>query len=776
MNVDPVSFYGRQAVAGGELRPDVVPAAPAVEPELNLMEYVNLIWVRRWVVVAVLVTTVVVGFAWSSTRTKLYMAVTEISVTERNPQIIKNQINMGPNYWEMERYADEQLRVLRTRRVAQRVVDRLGLASHPEFAGGNPAAALAARIRAERDEASNIISVSLMASQPGDAAEWLNLYIQEYIAINIEDNLERTRKVYDVIQSRLDPLREQLERSETVLMEFREREDALLFADQDKNVISEQVNTLTSEYAAAKAERIRLETKLNALDRLASGSTSETSFPEVLQDATIQSLRGQRTTLEMDLNDKLRSLKDGHPVIKDLRSRISELEAKETEQIATIRAALETDYDIVRQRERSLFANIQQLKVESIELSKQSMEYERLRREYEQNKAFLEEMLARSKEVDISATASGNTARVIEPALVPGAPYTPNVRRAVLVSIGLGLLLGIGLVVGLDYLDHTLRTPEQVERHLGLEVLSILPRSTGNGSEATVRESFQSLRTALLLASRSEGCHVQMVTSAVPGEGKTTAVLELGKILAAGGSRVLLIDADLRRPRLHRAVGVENDVGLTSVVLGERAATDVLVPYSGVPNLEVLTSGPLPPNPPELFGKASFSKLLDWARREYDWVIIDTPPVASVTDPVICSRLVDMALLVVQYGGPRRQVVRDAVRQLGRSGVRMAGVLFNKVDMERDHYYYYYSNYTYYRYGYADEQAAPTSPAHAGREGASSGSDGAVEAEQGEPGGIADALAPPATGVRAVDPGAETKPRLSKRRHRATRPARQHDA
>jgi capsular exopolysaccharide synthesis family protein len=190
-----------------------------------------------------------------------------------------------------------------------------------------------------------------------------------------------------------------------------------------------------------------------------------------------------------------------------------------------------------------------------------------------------------------------------------------------------------------------------------------------------------------------------MVTSAVPQEGKTTAVFNLARTLATGGSRVLLIDADLRRPRLHRVIEAKNVRGLTSVVLGERALDEVIHDVADVPNLDLVTSGPLPPNPPELFGKASFRDLLEHARADYDWVLIDTAPVASVTDPVICAGLAELTLLVVQYGSTKRQVVREAIRLLSRTGTHIAGVLLNRVDFEHDHYYYS-GYYAYSRYGY----------------------------------------------------------------------------
>jgi capsular exopolysaccharide synthesis family protein len=665
---------------------------------------VRLIWAKKWLVLAVLVVTVVFATSWSLTRPKMYRATTKITI-KPPPQLSNNQFDLAMSWWQMDRIIADQVEILKTRAVAERVVDRLGLRSHPAFAGGDAVGALLGGIRAEPVEDTFVVEVSLIGRQREAIAEWLNIYVDEYKAANIEDSIERTREVYEVIQDRLDPLRAKVAESENMLLEFREREDAVLLADQDKNVITEQVSTLTTEYASAKAERIRLETKLNALRSLRAANISEASFPEVLKDSTVQNLVQQRNDLQVQLTQKLGSLREGHPEIKELRARIRGLNQNISEQVDTITMSLQTNYDIASRREQSLFENIQQLREQTIDLSKQTLELDRLQREYNQNKMFLEEMLARSNEADIAQTASMNNVRVIEPARTPGGPYSPNPRRTAMMATLLGLFLGIGLVLGLDFLDHTLRSPDQVERYLGLETLTALPKLKGDDTRA-MRESFQSLRTAVMLAARGEGSHVVMVTSAVPSEGKTTVAFNLAKVLATGGSKVLLIDADLRKPRLHRMVKAKNVRGLTSVVLGERSASEVIHNFPNIPNLDLVTSGPLPPNPPELFGKQSYRQLLEEAKDNYDWILIDTPPVASVTDPVICARLAELVVLVVQYGSTRRQIVRETIRLLGRTGVRIAGVLLNQVDIERDHYYYA-GYYSYTRYGYYGDQVPP---------------------------------------------------------------------
>ncbi|NOZ78003.1 MAG: polysaccharide biosynthesis tyrosine autokinase [Acidobacteria bacterium] len=671
--------------------------AEETEPEINVMDYVHLLWGQKWIIAAVVLVAILVGGAWAFTRTKLYRASTRIAL-EQAPQIIKNQIYSGVSWWELQHYAQDQVQVLETRRLAERVARKLGL-DNPN--SNSAAYQLLGNLTVKPVKDTNVLELSLINTDPKKAAEWLNLYVQEYIAMNIEDNLDRTRKVYEVIQSKLAPLRKQLEASEQKLLQFKERKDALFVGDQDKNVITEQVNTLTSAYAQAKTSRIRLETKIAALKRLRAENLSGASLPEIMNDPTIQQLRQQQNQLEIELAEKLQTYKSGHPIIKDLRSRIRGLNNKISEQIRRIVRSLQTDYQIKKARELALYSNLQNLRQQAIELSKQTLEYDKIQHEYEQNKRFYEEMLQRSKETDISSTAGLNNVRVIDPAVAPTAPYRPNPRRTLLLSVVLGLFLGVGLVLGLDYIDQTIRTPEDVERYLGSEPLVAVPAYTGETS-SVAREVYHSLRTALMVAARNEGSQVILVTSATPQEGKTTTAFNLAKTLAVSGSKVLILDADLRKPSLHHLINTKNVRGLTSVVLGEREILDVAHTIADVPNLDIVTTGPLPPNPPELFSKKSFVRMLERAREKYDWIIMDSPPVASVTDSVIAAQASDLVLVVVRYGFSKRKVINDAMRQLTRTGARIAGVVLNYVDLERDHYYYA-GYYSYYRYGYGTD-------------------------------------------------------------------------
>lgn len=704
----PSNLYeGREGYYDAALGQGAMGSAPFPEDiggEIDIREYFNLLWARKWWVLICACSVLVLLSAWSLTRPKMYRATTKI-IVEPKQAINNNQFDSFVNYWQLDRYITDQVQVLKTERLAQRVIDRLGLASLPEYAGQKPGPwIILSHLNIEPVEGSNVVELSLTAGDPQRAAEWLNVYVEEYIKANIEDGIGKTRKIYKVIQSRLDPLRQQVQTAEQGLMKFREKEGAVLFADEQKNVITEQVDTLTTEYAKAKAERINLETEIQALKRLKNEHLSQVSFPDILEDSAIASLLQKRNEAQLDLQNKLGTYKEGHPVIKELRSRLEGIDQAINQRVLTLSSNLRTRFEIVQAREKSLYQNLESLRRQILDLSKKTLEQDRLQEIYKQNKKFLEQMLARSNEADLSATSWMNNIRVIEPAVAPGGAYSPNVPRTMALGLILGLLLGVGLVLALDFLDHSLRTPEQVERYLGLEALTAVPKLKDE-NRRSLTEAFQTLRTALMLAARGEGCQIVLVTSSVPSEGKTTISFNLAKTLAAAGDRVLVIDGDLRKPRLHRMMQVKNTRGLTSLVLGEEELEHVIHRRRDLPNLDLITSGALPSNPPELFGKGSFKALLAEARQRYDWIVIDSPPAATVTDPVIAAQLVDLVLLVVKYGGVRRQVIAEGLKTISRSGTKVVGVVLNNVDVERD---YYYSNYyyTYYHYG---EHAAESS-------------------------------------------------------------------
>jgi len=659
---------------------------------LKFREYLSIAWKGKYYLILFMLLTGLAAFVLSKFQTPIYEAKATVSIDVRPPEIVRSQIYTGPNWFEINYYISEQVRVLTSRRLAERVVESLHLDTQGPFAGANdPAAAFARGVDIDHEEESNILNISLRGKDPEQVTLWVNQLVEKYSEINILDSIDKSKKIREVIQNQLDPLREQLSKSEANLTLFKEEKN-YYWADEDKNVISEQINKLNEEYATAKVERINLESKIKALKDLRAGKISMQSFPEILDNASIQQLNSQRVTLEVEKTKLMKTYKPEHPKVVALDNQIREINASISREIGLIVSGLETQFSMKKQREESLLANVQNLKEEAIDLSKSRLAYDKLRQEYEQNKSFYEDMLTRSKELDISSTVNLNRVRVIDPAIVPTVPIKPNIRRNTLMGLVLGLLLGFAFLFGMDYLDSSIKTPDDVEKYLGIPVLSVIP-SFSPDKVKILREFYQSIRTGVIFTKRSEGCQVLMVTSGGPGEGKSTTSFNLAKIFAAAGDKVLLMDCDFRRPALHKHLKISNSVGITSHLFGSK--DQEIIRTSEIPNLWVATSGPLPPNPPELITRNSFKMLIQSLKSHFNWIIIDSPPLVSVTDSLLLSTYTDMVILVIRYNDLDRRIIKQCLKGLQHSGANIAGSVINDVDLDQDtryshHYYYYY--------------------------------------------------------------------------------------
>lgn len=684
-------------------------AGPVTATAIHLNDYLRILWAGRWIVATTFALITTLTAIVTFLADDVYQARTIISLDTRTPTVIRNQMTTSPTWFELTRYMNEQERILKSRKLGERIARKLRLEEHPSYKGSRDVAqAVIGRFDVKPQRESNMFSISIEGQNPKELAEWANVLVDEYKKLNIEDNFERARDLQKVIQEKLDPFRQLLAQSEDQLAKFQSSSDQFI-GSSTKTVVSQQLERLTADYAQAQAERVAVESKLRGLENLLKQGLPLETYPEVLSNPTVQELNAQRTRAEVELSELKKTFKEGHPKVREVRSKLDELNAKVRSEINKIVGSIRSDFTIKKEREDSLLAKIQSLKEEAISAGQKNLELDKIQREYDQYKSFYQEMLQRSKEVDISGTVAVNNVRVIEPAIPPASPIRPR-RKMNLGLAALGsLLLGVGIVYFLDYLDQTIKYPEDVEKYLGLAVLTTIPRYTPERVRV-IRELYQTMRTSLLFSKQNAGPQVLLVTSSGPGEGKTTTSFNLAKILSAAGDRVVLIDCDLRRPSVHKHISVQNTKGLTSYIFQQATLTEVMRPTDS-DHFKVITSGPLPPNPPEMFGKKEFAALLAELKQNFDWVILDTPPVASVTDPVIICPSADMVLMVIRYNHLDRRVITGALKSLVAAKARIIGAVLNNIDVDRDSYYTTSYYYYYYRSNYYSEDApAPGKP------------------------------------------------------------------
>ncbi len=398
-----------------------------------------------------------------------------------------------------------------------------------------------------------------------------------------------------------------------------------------------------------------------------------------------------------------------------ISSQIADIDRQIASEVATLKNSYKAAYESSLEQETAMKKRIQILKQDVLDLQKRSIEYNILKREVDTNRSLYDGLLQRFKEVDIAGGVGSNNVFVVDTATLPGGPSSPRMSRALFLALVLGLAGGVGAALGLEYLDDTLRSPEEVERALGYATLGIIPKlplGTSLESELAdprshMAEAYRSLCTALQLSTETGLPKTLLVTSAGPGEGKSTTSMTIARHFAKIGMKVLLVDADLRKPSLHSKLGVENDSGLSSYLTGA-AEPPQLLQKTDVPNLAFMASGPLPPNAADLLGSSRLLSLLSVGLEVFDLIVVDSPPVMGLADAPLLSSAVNATIFVVGAGQVRAKLIRAAVRRLQFSRASLVGTVITRFDVRSTYGYGYgYGGYGY-GYGYGQGYGGPS--------------------------------------------------------------------
>jgi capsular exopolysaccharide synthesis family protein len=430
----------------------------------------------------------------------------------------------------------------------------------------------------------------------------------------------------------------------------------------------------------------------------------------------IQQQKADLATLQQQQAQMAEKLGPRHPDMLKNAVAIQTAENKIQGEIGKVVQSMRNDYMSATAQEQSLMSALEQQKNEALALSRKGIDYGALQRDAATNRQIFESLLQRTKETGISGELKTSNVRVVDPAETPRSPVSPNVRNNLLVSLFGGLTMAIGLAFFFEYLDNRIKTPDEVKRHLGLPFLGMVPALFGlneetplvsNGVPPNFSESFRAIRTNVIFSSAEPGGRSIVVTSTGPGEGKTAVASNLAISLAQASQRVLLIDADMRRPRVHSVFSLRQEPGLSNVLAGTSKASES-VRIGGTRGLWVLPSGRIPSNPAELLGSKRFEDFVKTVSQHFDWVIIDTPPVMAVTDSTVVAHLATGVLFVVGAEMTGRQAAQRALEQLEHGRAKLVGAVLNRVDLQ--HHGYYYSQY--YRREYTEYYSSTGSRAH----------------------------------------------------------------
>jgi capsular exopolysaccharide synthesis family protein len=712
---------------------------------------------KHWATAVATALAVILGVTFYTLgQTKIYQAQATIQFDPNPPRPlgakVETVVDMGAgNYWDNHEYYETQYKVITSSRVALAVVAQLGLNHDAAFLTNSPpgvvlppasaseeaaAQSVRGRIRVEPEKDSRLATVKFEDADPDRAQRILAAVVDMYISMNLEDALASTSQSADWLRNQLEVLKKELETSEMALHEYKEKKDILSLAlDDQSNMLREEMKQLNDTLTGVRTKREEIAARRGELAKVKSDNPSKLPASELLHSTVLQTMRHSYEDAVRERDGLLGSGKGkNHPEVLATQGKIDASREALLSEVRNIQGALDADLNVIKRQEAGLAGLFEGARKEAFELNLLEIEYNRLHRAKDNNEKLYALVLERTKEADLSRMLRVNNIRLVDAATRPGGPIRPQVPLNIGTGVFVGILLGVVAAMGRAMLDRSVKVPDDIEREVGISFLGLIPEIADKkqlspayargrkkpgagfiegGPELIVHnfpmsgiaEAARTVRTNLLFMAPDHPFKTLLVTSAGPSEGKTTVACCIAIAMAQADQRVVLIDCDLRKPRVHRIFRKGSSVGVTTALL-EESIDDAVIP-TDVPNLSIIPAGPIPPNPAELFHSERFRKFLEQVQGKFDRVIIDSPPVVAVTDAVVLSTLADGTMLVVRAFKTPKDLARHALRALVDVGATLAGAVLNSVNLEKSEYKY--SHYYYQRDGYyADEPPAPS--------------------------------------------------------------------
>jgi succinoglycan biosynthesis transport protein ExoP len=729
------------------------------EEQIHLRDYLRVIQKRRWTVITVFAIIVITVVIHAFTATPIYEATTRLIIDKENPNVVSIQEVMafdasGTDYYQT------QYRIIESRTVAREVIRRLNLDKSEEFfpqpkddvisnvkrsiqetiafwkdsiasllkteqkattkkiAEYEPDSPLVEdfikRIEVTPIRNSRLVDVNFQAKDPALTATILNTLANAYIDQNLETKLSAVQDAVKWLHSRIQEERKKVEKAEQALLRYKEKHSIVTdFSSDVENITAQKLAQLNTQVVEVESERVEAETRYKQAMALSDTPDMLDSIPEVLNNELILQIKAMEVELYKRMSELSKRYGQKHPQMVAIESELKTLNKRKTQEVNRVITSLKNEYRVILAKENSLKNALAKQKKDSLELNQKAIKYGVLRREAESARHMYELLIKRFKETSLTEDMKTGNIRVIDKAEVPKDPVKPKKKLNIFLASILGLFMGIGLAFFFEYLDNTIKIPEDVKQHLKIPYLGLTPLFstknkwnqredtspelvTFNYPKSTASESYRGIRTNIRFSSAESVPQVILITSAGPQEGKSITTANLAVTMAQADSKVIILDCDMRKPQIHKIFGIAKEHGISNLLVGTSNVRGAII-HTRIPNLDVIPSGPIPPNPSELLGSTRMARLLNALRKEYAHILIDSPPSAAVTDAVVLSKSVDGVILVISAGHTAREIVKNSVAQFGAVSSSILGAVLNGVDMSRDGYHYY--QYYYYYYG-----------------------------------------------------------------------------
>lgn len=703
---------------------------------VDLKQYFHVVVKRIWLVALCFVISVSVTVVMLMRQVPVYRTATTLLFSKGLELPREVKIKEQEVWGE---YMETQLRILQSNLIIARAREAVN----------RPADEISRKlVRVWADQAwkAAFVYIRVESLDPVFAADFANAMAEQYLDFKAEERMDTSQATVVSLTQQANRIREELRKAEERVLAF-EKENSVVAISERGNIAATLLATLSSDAADLRTQRMLLEAQqpllntasddivLNTLlpvytpivgmaqpsiATMNAGTNSAGGYsraPEMLlergvvKEAGWSVLRRERELLDSRLNAERANLKDAHPRVQATLAEIKRVDQQLQVELKFALKQYYTKLESLAIQEQATQRAISEWEDEAIEVTRKAHTYEGLKKDIGRLQGLYDLLFSRLKEVDVSIGIEPESIRVMEKAVPPGAPITPRKLQSLFLSALVGIGIGLALVFGLEYVDDSLRYPEEVARDLGLTFLGVIPAANWDPDDlrthvlsnidqkSGLSESYRNVRSALLFTPQGATIRTLAVTSAVPKEGKTTTSLNLAVSIAQAGFRVLLVDADLRRGEVHKFFGLEGGRGLSDVLSGHAKAESV-IQRTGIPNLDLVATGPFPSNPAELIMRNEFGTFLEYAKRTYDKILVDCPPVMAVSESSILASMVDGVVMVVWAGHTSRKLCQLSLQSIRQRGARMLGCVLNNLEFGRVGYYYYSTYYGYYDYDY----------------------------------------------------------------------------
>ncbi len=753
--------------------------------EIDLLFFWRILLKRKWIVLTFLLVIVTATSILSFTATPIYEATATILIENPRPEFMSIQDLFSSNQFGwgyQDRFFNTKLELLRSRGLGERVVKRMNLLDNPEYeekvgaspsllgtiknivtlrwlrgGGKRPAAEegglealqernavlasqLIARIRTSVIEGTGLVRISYQSSSAKLARDVVNTLVEEFFDYSIESRYEATRQASDFLAEQIAQLRNDLEIKQRELQRYGQEKNIMVLSNQEDTAVGEFSN-LYNAYLQAQIKRVNKEAVLRELRGL---NLDALSTPTRISNQSVSALLSDYLKTKIEYDDKLKFYQESYPEMQRLKSRLDTQKAQLQIEIKNALEVAESEYRAAIKEEETLKTMMGQQRRDVVESSSNRVRYNVLKAEVDGAQNLLAFLQSKQQETQVSARVTGQRTsdiRIVDKALLPTSPVSPNVMRNILMSVMWGLFLGLGLAFAVEFTDTSLKTPEDVEKLVNLPSLGLIPSYAPDGKASylgyyaygkpgrtsavpvaekqptsielinhfdpnlAISEAYRTIRTSILFSQTDRtGGKIYCFTSAFPQEGKTTTAVNMAVSFAQLEEKTLLMDCDLRKPRVHRVFKSRNAVGMSNVLTGRVPLRDALQ-NTQVQHLKILTCGPIPPNPAELLNSARMRELLEALRTSFTHIILDTPPMLFVSDAAIMGSLADSTIIVLRPEKAFRKPFLKMVEELEKAKAHILGVVFNDVNIRKNTYYADHYRYHYrYKYRYKETQ------------------------------------------------------------------------